>query len=222
MNLDILQRSTLVLIVDCFHDQSDPILDQTWQNIVKLCQNPHVTTICLAAHYDETCYHVIKEEPWWANSNQLFGSETKWDFLKKDWSRFAFRDHDVKDDHLGFPKYIHSSAIIRDMKVRNDQTQLMISNTLQLSYYCNYVNPSIENLLLVGRAWEVCLQNRSVGWHELNYCMQYRMLGQVKNIYTKKDCVLTVDQKRPEIQTPWYPIGEQIYYLDHKQANINN
>jgi len=211
----VLTRPTLALLIDCWHNQSDPILDQTWHNIANYCcSNPYIQTVSVSSYtLNGFNYDLVKEEPWWSQSDELFNQTTKWDYLRQDWHRFRFHT----DQDAG----VYTSPIIRDMKIRSDQVPLMIANTVQLAYYCNYINPAIENIMIMGMAWDMCLQTRPVGWDEVSYACQYGLLGNVKNILTKQDCVLSSNCQRPEISSPWIPIDNQHFYLDYSQHNIN-
>ena len=213
MNFDLLTRPSLVLLIDCWQNLPGHTNDNTWHNVVDFCySNPYVKTIG-AVSYDGYSYDVTIEEPWWSQSNYLFNQTTKWDFMRKDWQQFNFLEHN--------PNRPYTSAIIRDMTIRSDQTQLMIANTLQLAYYCNYVNPEIENIIIMGYAWDHCLKTRAVGWCDLAYAIQYNMFRNVKNILIKKDCVLTLDYDRPEFESPWILVNDQFAYLDHSKHNIS-
>ena len=213
MNFDLLTLPSLVLLIDCWPTPANNTTDKTWHNVVEFCySNPYIQTIS-AVSYDGYRYDVTIEEPWWSQSDYLFNQTTKWDFLRENWRQFNFLKHN--------PARPCTSPIIRDMKIRPDQTQLMIANTLQLAYYCNYINPSIENIIIMGYAWDHCLKTRAIGWCDLSYSIQYGMFRNVKNILTKKDCVLTADYTQPEFESPWFPIDDQFAYLDHSKHNIN-
>ena len=123
---------------------------------------------------------------------------------------------------MGYPKHIHSSPIVRDLRARSDQTQLTIANTLQLAYYCNYVNPAIENIIVMGRAWDHCLETTAVGWREITYAIQYGMFKNLKNLLVSKHHVLNWDCTSPEFKSPWTPINDQFFYCDHSLFNINS
>jgi hypothetical protein len=222
MNTDILNRPTLALLIDCWHDNKDHRIHQTWHRVSDFCKtNPYVQTISLTC-YKGYQYDVVLEEPWWRTSNELFNLTTKWDYLVRDWKRFNFIPHDTINDSIGHPTHTHSSPIIRDMQTRPDQIQLTIANTLQLAYYCNFVNPAIENIVIMGRAWDHCLETTAVGWREITYALQYNMFRNVKNLLVKKDCVLNWDCTEPEFKSPWLPINDQFFYCEHSLFNINS
>lgn len=212
---DILNRPTLVLLIDCWHDTSHPDIHKTWQRIADVCYQDHnVQTVALASYCGYN-YDVCKDEPWWSNSDELFCQTTKWSFLRDDWKRFNFYDSDTN------PGPQRTSNIIKHMQIRPDQMQLSIFNTLQLTYYCNYVNPAIENIMIFGVAWEHCLQTRSVGWPEITYSAQYGMFQKSPNILTRRDCVLTRSSEHPEITAPWTKLQEPFYMLNSNQHCID-
>jgi hypothetical protein len=214
MHID-LNQPTLALLVDCWHDTSDPCIEETWHHVADTCYtNTNIQAIATASYWGFN-YDVCRESPWYDESDLLFNQTTKWDLLRKDWSRFNFREP-------GNTNTINrTSHIVKDMSVREDQLQLNIFNTLQLTYFCNYVAPSIRNILLMGRAWGVCLKDRAVGWDEINYCIQYDMFRNPITLITRQDCVLATTNQHPQISSPWCQFDPVHYYMDHKQHSIN-
>lgn len=218
MQID-LNQPTLALLVDCWHDTTDPGIEETWHHVADTCYtNPNIQAIATASYWGFN-YDVCQESPWYDESDLLFNQTTKWDLLRKDWSRFNFRDPaDLNtDQHIN-----HTSHIIKDMPVRADQLRLNIFNTLQLTYFCNYINPSIRNILLMGRAWGVCLKVRAVGWDEINYSIQYGMFRNPIKLITRSDCVLETTNQHPQILSPWRQFDQLHYYLDPDQHSINS
>ena len=211
-----LNQPTLALLVDCWHDTSDPLIEETWHRIADLCYNNNYIQAVAVTSYWGYNYDACQESPWYEQSDLLFNQTTKWDYLRSDWKRFNFRDP-LKDNRIN-----HTSPIVRDMKVRDDQLQLNIYNGLQMIYFCNYVNPAIRNILLMGRAWDMCLKFRSVGWLELGYIIQYNMFKNSMNLFTRRNCVLTPEIQHPQIQSPWVQIDDQHYWFDPAQNSINS
>jgi hypothetical protein len=215
MNVD-LTRPTLALLIDCWHDTSSPQIDETWHHVADVCYtNQSIKAVANASYWGYN-YDVWQENPWYAESDFLFNQTTKWDFLREDWKRFNFRDLENTQQ-----KIRHTSPIIKNMKARTDQLQLNIFNTLQLIYFCNYVNPSIRNILLMGQAWSICLKNRGVGWDEINYVIQYDMFTHPMTLITRQDCVLGSDNQYPQISSPWIQIDQLHYVMDYSQHSIN-
>ena len=154
---EILDRPSLVVIIDCWNDQEHDHYLATLNNIRHFCEtNINVQSIAVASYIGLDNKIFAKEEPWWGNGYELFYNTTRWETLRQVWNETRFQL-----DHFTHP-------IIQGIVKRSDQTQFIMWHNLQALYYCNHINPAIENIFIVGQSWDQCLEFRSVGWKELN------------------------------------------------------
>jgi hypothetical protein len=121
------------------------------------------------------------ENPWWQNSKEIFFDTTRWEKLRDIWKSTNF----VNDSHT------HHSIL--NMSLKTSQLKLMAWDELQLIYYCNYINPSIENIYIVGQSWNVCLEGRPTGWSRLVRAKQYNLFRRSIRIMSRRDCVIHMD-----------------------------
>jgi len=206
----IIERPSMVLLIDCWSSWDDPANDtvrQCYQNIRSFCKtNPHIHTIGLATYRGEKVFNLGKEEPWYSNSHELFYSSTRWEQLRRSWGDVVFDDN----------TYTHE--IIRDLDIRDDQSQFLIWNQNQLLYYCNHVFPIIENIYVLGIASDVCLESAPIGWRELTYLNRYNLFSTPKNILSKSDCILPLSKQFvTEVAAPWKKLHNNITILDQDQ-----
>jgi hypothetical protein len=169
----------LVLIIDAWNDRDNKQYQGCLTNIKNFCQtNPYVAAIGLASYLSVDAFILPQEEPWYSQSRELFYQRLRWETLRQIWQQANFVN--VSATH----------PIISNIKARPDQRQFLIWHNLQVLYYCNYINTAIENIYIVGTAWEACLYFRSVGYRELSSLNEVNMFSKKKTILSRTDCVL--------------------------------
>jgi len=201
---EILDRPSLVVIIDCWNNQEHDHYLATLNNIRHFCEtNINVQSIAVASYIGLDNKIFAKEEPWWGNGYELFYNTTRWETLRQVWNETRFQL-----DHLTHP-------IIQGIVKRSDQTQFIMWHSLQTLYYCNHINPAIENIFIVGQSWDHCLEFRSVGWKELDNLNTYNLFDKKKTILSKKDCVTGVNNSVVNnVSLPWVELDDQYLMLD--------
>lgn len=202
--IKILDQPSLVILIDCWDNVVNDNELQVMNNIRKFClNNLMVNTIALSTFSDPWNPESM-EEPWYSNGKELFCDTTKWDLLRRSWQQVSFSDRSL------------THPLIKDMPVRNDQLQILMWNTMQLLYYCNHINPSIENIFVLGFAWNNCLKTRSTGWKEIYMLNEYNLFSSKKNILSNLNCVMIHDQY--DVSSPWINLTDEIIMLDTCQV----
>jgi hypothetical protein len=206
---DILDRPSLVIIIDCWSDHPGDKQISLMQNIRAFCEtNLFVSAVGLASYVGLDQRVVPKEEPWYSEGKEFFYNRLRWNTLRNLWEGVTFEDHGPVQTH----------PMVRDMKLRSDQRQFLLWNDLQVLYYCNFINPSIENIFVIGQAWDNCLAWRSVGWQSLSNLNYYNLFQKKKTILSKKDCVLKMNNLSLDaVEDPWIELNDNIVMLQDDQ-----
>lgn len=201
---EILDQPSLVILIDCCADATNDIDLQVMHNIRKFCfDNQMIKTIALST-FGSPFYPESIEEPWYSNGKSFFYDTNKWHLLRRFWEQVPFSNRSL------------THTLIKDMPVRDDQLQILMWDTLQLLYYCNHVNPSIENIFILGFGWDNCLKTRASGWKEIHMLNKYNLFSNKKNILSNVNCVMKNSQS--DISTPWVKLTEEIIILDNSQV----
>jgi hypothetical protein len=175
----VVERPSLVLIIDAWNNRDNKQYQDCLTNIKNFCQtNPHVAAVGLASYLGTDTFTLSQEEPWYSQSKELFYQRLQWETLRQVWEQANFIN--VPSTHF----------IVGNIAVRDDQKQFLIWHNLQVLYYCNYINTAIENIYIVGTAWEACLYFRSVGYKELSMLNELNLFSKKKTILSRTDCVL--------------------------------
>lgn len=182
----------------------------TVKSIRDFCQtNRSIKVVALASYNWErisTKERICNtDEPWYSNTQRIFEATSHIPMLEI-WWRNLVREEDRSRTH----------SEILQLPLRPDQTGFFLLNPLQLIYYCNMIDSSIENFWFFGGAWEKCLMTRPVGWYQLSAFYRNKFFTTKKNFLTRRDCVTGVKWKVPlEISDPWRPIDTNTYLLEH-------
>jgi len=201
---EILSRPSLVLIIDAWNDRDSDQYRQCMTNIKTFCEtNSHIVAVGLAS-YTGTEKHVLAhEEPWYNQSCEFFYDKVRWETLRQVWNDAEFITGTTTHE------------IVKNIKIRADQRQFLIWHNLQVLYYCNYINPGIENIYILGTAWEECLRFRSVGYRELSSLNDCNLFSKTKTILSRIDCTLEVgDLPVTDVQYPWVELNKSTVMLD--------
>lgn len=216
----ITNRPSLVIILDCWNDYYDlENYNLMLDNIKNFCVSNH--NICAVGL---SSYHTLKEtertgdannwwaigqeEPWHSNSKNMFYNTTAWQTLRNLWKSTTF--HNYNSTH----------PVIKDMLLNDNVIKLLLWHNLQILYYCNYVNTSIENIYIFGMSWDMCFKGRPAGWSELSCLNKYNLFSTPKTILTNRNCVLTSNKTfLSNVPDPWIAVDSNLMMLDHSKLN---
>lgn len=200
----IVERPSLVLIIDAWNDRDNEQYQTCLKNIKNFCQtNPHVVAVGLASYLNTDTFILSQEEPWYSQSKELFYQRLQWETLRQVWEQASFVNVPV------------THPIVSSITPRADQRQFLIWHNLQVLYYCNYINTAIENIYIVGTAWEACLYFRSVGYRELSTLNELNLFSKKKTILSRKDCVLGPGDVWVDcVSTQWVHLDNNTIMLD--------
>ncbi len=205
----ILDKPSLVILIDCWDGNyglpPGKTSDELMNNIKDFCINtPQVKAIGLATYNDISNDMCLPEEPWYSESKNLFHDTVSWELMRETWKQTQF----VKSQRSTNP-------IIRDMKIRDDQVQFALSSSLELLFYCNSINKSIENIYVLGLSWESCLMFRPAGWREISNLNKDNMFFTKKNILSNLTCTVTpTNEYVTEVSAPWVKLDNNFVLLD--------
>lgn len=215
----LLDKPSLAVLIDCwstnlfFNTNKDNLFHETvYKNISNWCfNNPYVQTVALATyplpdpeHDSSAEMYIVKDLPWYENSKELFSDTLKLEFIRQNWNQTKTYEADQSITH----------EYIRNMQLRNDQLGVLTWTTEQIIFYCNDINPGIENIYFFGGIWDICVRIRPVGWLHLASAQHHNMFRTPKNFLTRKDCVIGQTCQPAAILGPWEPVDDQTYLLN--------
>jgi hypothetical protein len=200
--VDFINQPSLVVIIDCWN-VDNPHLAATARNIRNWVEtDPNVAAIAVASYVGLDNRQIYQEEPGWSTGKDFFHDTCQWQTLRNIWE---------ETEHM---PGVNTHPVISGIKPRADQRMFVAWRDLQVLYYCNYINPSIRNIYVVGQAWDVCVKFRSVGWEKLKCLNTINFLNPAQQILSRKDCVLGVNfQPVDAIQPPWSTVTDNIIKL---------
>lgn len=207
MNKDIIDRPSLVIIIDCWKKWNFDSFNSMVRNIKTWCEtDSNIETVIVSTYLDQIKNRVCIENPWWNNSKNIFFDTTRWEKLRDLWLSTSFVNES------------HTHHDILTMKPQPRQLMLSAWDELQLIYYCNYVNPSIENVYIVGQSWNVCLEGRPLGWTRLHYANQHNLFRRPIRIMSKLGCVITTSGGQVDDPGPdWHLVDNDIVMYEKKE-----
>ena len=96
LSREILNRPSLVIIIDCLNDRQSSQYLSTLNNIKSFCEtDPNVHAIGLASYIGMNQDCVAREEPWWSGGANFFHDTTRWETLRKTWEKVSFVNNQV-------------------------------------------------------------------------------------------------------------------------------
>ena len=172
--------SSLVIIIDMWKthlpEQSNPVA----KSIVNFCKSEEVSAVALATYGTECEDEVQTDQPFFQNSQLFFCDETQSDTLRRQWNAFSKVQTGL------------THKTIANMPLRDNQIGFVALTALQILYYCNYINPSIDKIYVTGLHFDMCLRDRKVGLVELNALKNAQMFQSTPTILVRTDCTLPV------------------------------
>ena len=184
------------IIVDMWHSYDNlkkNNIDVCTENIKKFCiGEKNIKHILLATYSQNNNVSMPKEEPYWSNAELLFNQETKFEAMRAEWENSNFSTVQETCEKL-----------LTDWP-REDQNKCAIFSSLQLLYYCNFIDPDISKLYFFGQAWDICVKFRPVGWVNANSFNFHNLFNKKIVIQTNINCVLGENSKFiNNIDDPW-------------------
>lgn len=167
-----LDNASIAILIDCYKNCDQSIIE----NIQKYCiEQDSIKAIFLNSYIED--YILPMDEPFWSNSNTIFNLETKFDELRNQWKNAKFGENSPTHKQMLEPWS------------RPDQLLLTAFSSLQILYYCNYVNPSIDKIYFFGQAWDMCVKFRPTGWLQINALNYHNMFKTKKTLLSKPECI---------------------------------
>ena len=220
--------NSLAIVIDCWDNQTyyknqivTPEIQQQWNdadivfnNIPNKIVNTHsiksVAMVCYC--YDRDDNKIVQEYPWWNVGQQFFSHETKWDKLRKEW-----QSHGVVESPL-----IHTDQRICNMQLREDQVGFSVFDSLHILYYCNVINPSINNIIYMGQRFDLCVKNRPVGYFHIASLIHHGMFKNDVTVSLYQDCVRFDPNVKIENDCAWTKEYNNVYNLNCKSLINQN
>ena len=195
--------SSLLIIIDAWsYWPKEMQVEKTMHRIINFAKNEEVTGVALATYGIPGC--VERDEPFFSNSQKIFCDETKMDTLRQQWLNYK-------------PTFNNNThELIANMELHKNQLGFIALDPLEILFYCNCVNTSIQNIYVTGFVYERCVRDRPVGIIELNNCNQSNMFINKQNIFLQTDLVQRQDNKPIEpSKIEWqYIDGNKYLYTD--------
>lgn len=191
--------SSLVVIIDAWSTWPPEYhVKEIMHRIVDFVATDEVGAVAIATYSTNQSKQVEQDEPFYSNSQQIFCNDTQVDTLRRQWNAYTPVRTGLTD------------PIISEMTLRDNQFGFVALHPLEIVYYCNCINPSIENIYLTGFMWDMCVRDRNVGYVELNAFNNAGMFSRKQNIFAKAD--LTVALKGPVVfDDDWVLVSDQKY-----------
>lgn len=194
------------IIIDMWHNyvtQEESSMHDCVENIKKFCtKEKDIRHILLATYSKNKNVSIPKEEPYWSNAELLFNQKTKFEAMRAEWqnSNFGTAQETYEKMLTDWP--------------REDQNKCAIFSSLQLLYYCNFIDPDISKLYFFGQAWDICIKFRPVGWVNANSFNFHNLFHKKINIQTNINCVLDDNEKFiNSIENFWKPVNHDGTYI---------
>lgn len=191
--------SSLVVIIDAWSTwPAEYHVKEIMHRIADFVATDEVGAVALATYSTNQSKQVEQDEPFYSNSQQIFCNDTQVDTLRRQWNEYTPVRTGLTD------------PIISEMTLRDNQFGFVALHPLEIVYYCNCINPSIENIYLTGFMWDMCVKDRNVGYVELNAFNNAGMFSRKQNIFARAD--LTVALKGPVVfDHDWVLVSDQKY-----------
>jgi hypothetical protein len=189
---------SIAILIDCWTDVNSDLI----QNIKNYCvDNTSIKAIFLNS-YARLSDNLSKDEPYWSNSNSIFNLETKFDELRNQWKNALFE---------------HITTTHKDLLkpwTRPDQNLFSAFSSLQILYYCNYINPAVDKIYFFGEAWDICVKYRPTGWMQINALNYHNLFHTKKMLLSRPECVANSShQILTEFEHGWQRLPNGDYQL---------
>ena len=193
----MIEHASLAIIIDCW-DTDRVVPKKLYKRIVNfLDASPHITTVALASY---NCrLEKLGDSIWYQNYNNLFSNSQS---RKIKDLEYVHRHFEMRD--TTYPN--ESTAPIILNYINNNKVQLAMKWRWELEYYLD-LNPEIQNVYVIGTAWDMCVKIRPLG---------YESVKEIKNInvLTNVSCVIDMQGNTPVPSPPWQQINNSIYHYE--------
>ena len=206
---DFCSNPSLVILIDCWNTNDRNDLD-TMNRIVEFCSTASgPQAIALATYASFKGEEIVKEEPWYSNSKNLFYDRTRWEPLRDVWDQARFIDNPGPDS------FTYSTvANLPHTNQHSDKNFFILWHHDQLAYYLNYIRPSIRNIILAGFHWNSCIRWRRMGHEGLSRLVKYKIISPEIQILTNRNLVGCVPGESCEIYSPWQDLGNDWFGIN--------
>lgn len=201
----MLNKPSIAILIDCW--DSGVTDREIYDNILRfISSNDNIEAVVLAS------YECVDPDElktiWYTNYLKMFSLLTTDERLHQ---MYAYR----KEWERVLPNELHQhteSCILHYIDKTKHQISLIFFE--ELEYYLSK-NRQIENIFVLGEAWDGCVRDRPLG---------YKHLTKIQNssILTKNDCVKTMNGDFPDLSQDdeWEEVSEGIYVLGNKFEKV--
>lgn len=207
----MIDQHSLAIIIDCW-EHNDYTQSQN-DRYKKICQQikhkieSDASIKAIAIYTAGNGNQTRLESPYYETSLDFFVDTTRWDTLRKSWRSITPAGEEFSTD-----------SIIRSINLRDDQVVFNVHRDLDILYYCNSVNQTIENIYFFGQYWDKCVKYRSVGWYQINALNLHNLFRTKKNLLTDVNCVFHPDY---DSITPsadeWTRVNDSVYIVNETE-----
>ena len=191
------KSESIAILIDCWSDVNLNLI----QNIKNYCVDNSAIKAIFLNSYARLSDNLSSDEPYWSNSNSIFNLETKFDEIRKQWNNAQFEYTTTTHKNLLNPW------------TRPDQNLFSAFSSLQILYYCNYINPAVDKIYFFGQEWDVCVKFRPTGWMQLNALNYHTLFHNKKTLLSRPDCVASDSQVISSFDHPWQMLPNGDYIL---------
>lgn len=219
--------NSLAVIIDCWDNEffyqnqtvdeeihrewqkADQVFDSISQRIIQDANIKSVALACYDSARDDN--KIVCEQPWWQNAESFFSKETKWDKLRKEWNNHG----------ILISSQVRTDSRIKDIQLRNDQVGFSVFDSLHILYYCNVINPSIDNIIFMGQRFDLCVCHRPVGYFNVASLIHHGLFKNNITVSIYRDCVRCHDDFDISTKKSWTLISDNVYELNcTKEVNL--
>jgi hypothetical protein len=178
---NIINRPSLAILMDCWeYNESlgDRIeFEKKINNIIEFCASDQIQTIAISTYGHCSSQKTFDDSELITTSKNLFYNTANCAFIRNIWNSLSF-----ENIRATYPD-------ILSMPMGSDQIKFYALDTLQILYYCNFINTHIRNIYICGFAWDICIKYRPTGWLQLAALIKSNMFKNDMNILINTKCI---------------------------------
>jgi len=190
----MIDQPSLAILIDCW-DAPNKTLPQ---NIISFLNSMDSIQTVVLASYNCRKERETSDSLWYQNYNKLFQNirARKIDDLGSTHTEFDKRDV--------FPNENTEPAILN--YINSNKFQIAMRWRWELDYYLE-LNPKIQNIYVLGMAWDMCVKVRPLGYESLREIQNI-------NVLTNVSCVLDMQGCNPIPNNSWRHLHNSIYHYE--------